>query len=129
MTENTGAPASDEAAELDLVDLRSDAVHRCAHTVVRSRLRWASSSARLGLHVGRELLERQFGIAEQLRLSAVEFCCLTNCSCACAVTSAVPALSRSSCEPALLLTSDDLRSTSRCFSVDAGVRRARSSAP
>ena len=47
MTENTGAPAIDEAAELDLLDLGGDAVHRRAHTVVRSRLRWASSSAAL----------------------------------------------------------------------------------
>ena len=57
----------DEAAELDLVDLGRDPRHRRAqHGVIEIALRHAER--RLGLGVGRELLQRQVGIAEQLRL-------------------------------------------------------------
>ena len=60
-------PAIDEAAELDLVDLGGDAVHRRAHHgVVEIALGIVERG--LGLHIGRKLLERQIGIAEQLRL-------------------------------------------------------------
>ena len=56
----------DEAAELDLLDLRRDAGHRRAHHgVVEIALGLVERG--LGLGIGRELLERQFGIAEQLR--------------------------------------------------------------
>ena len=55
----------DEAAELDLLDLRRDAVHRRAHHGV-VEIALGLVERRLGLHVGRKLLERQIGIAEQL---------------------------------------------------------------
>ena len=54
-----------EAAELDLLDLRRDAVHRRAHGG-QIEVALGVVERGLGLHVGRKLLERQLGIAEQL---------------------------------------------------------------
>ena len=54
----------DEAAELDVVDLRRDAGDRRAqHRVVEIALRLFERGRRL--HVGGEFLDRQVGIAEQ----------------------------------------------------------------
>ena len=65
MMENTGVPADDEAAELDLVDLGRDAAPSArAHGVVEIAL--GVVERRLGLAIGRKLLQRQLGIAEQL---------------------------------------------------------------
>jgi len=61
MTLNTGRAGHDEAAEL----VWSTCVAMPfigARTVVRSRLRWASSARGLGLHVSGKLLERQLGL-------------------------------------------------------------------
>ena len=58
-----------EAAELDVVDLCRDAIHRRAqHGVVEVALGIVQLG--LGLRVGREFLERQIGIAEQLGLGS-----------------------------------------------------------
>ena len=65
MMENTGVPATSEAAELDLVDLGRDAGHRRAHGG-EIEVALGVVERGLGLLVGRKLLERQIGIAEQL---------------------------------------------------------------
>ena len=65
MTREHRRAGDDEAAELDLLDLGRDAVHRRAHRgEVEVALRVVERG--LGLHVGRKLLQRQIGIAEQL---------------------------------------------------------------
>ncbi len=65
MTREHRRAGDDEAAELDLFDLGRDAVHRRAH---RGQIEVALGIVErgLGLHIGRKLLERQLGIAEQL---------------------------------------------------------------
>ncbi len=59
----------DEAAELNLVDLRRDPGHRGAHHGV-IEIALGLRQRRLGLGVGGKLLERQIGIAEQLGFRA-----------------------------------------------------------
>lgn len=55
-----------EAAELDLLDLGCDAGHRCAHHGM-IQIALGLVQRRLGQGIGRKFLDRQLGIAEQLR--------------------------------------------------------------
>ena len=64
--EHRGA-GDDEAAELDLVDLGRNAADRRPHHGV-IEIAFGLRQRRLGLVIGRKLLERQVGIAEQLGL-------------------------------------------------------------
>ena len=105
----------DEAAELDVVDLRRGAGDRRAHDgVVEIALRLVERG--LGLRIFGELLERQVGIAEQL----IERACRAAGRRIAPATAPSPcramAVSTSACEPACVFTSLVLRSTSRCLS-------------
>jgi len=65
MTENTGAPAITKRPSW-ICSTWVATPFIGARTVVKSRLRWASSRAALRLQVGRKRFERQIGVAEQL---------------------------------------------------------------
>ena len=73
-TLNTGVPAVDEAAELDLSTCVA-VPEIGARITVWSRSRWAMVERGLGLRIGRKLRDRQIGIAEQLSLERLTRCC------------------------------------------------------